>query len=356
MRIKKRILLPLIVAAIAVTSWMLSSCSQAELDSASSQLKGKFQKGMCYVTWSKNGYSTSKSDESIEKVKSLGSNHIAILTTWYQDNCFSTDIFPAEKTPKDEGIVRAIKKAHESGMKVMLKPQLDIMDTTYGGWRGEIICSKEADWEKWFESYENFIMHYVKIANENNVEMFCIGTELAESTVSKPDMWRALIKDIKKNYKGLLTYAANWSEEYYQISFWDELDYAGIDAYFPLSDNPKPTYDELIKAWQTWLPEIEAWQQGIGKPVIFPEVGYHSSEFAAKEPWMHTTGYRVDLDLQVDCYRAMVDTFWDKDWFYGIYWWDWGTSVRMGGKHNRNFTPQNKPAEEYIKKLYGKKR
>ena len=51
----------------------------------------------------------------------------------------------------------------------------------------------------------------------------------------------------------------------------------------------------------------------------------------------------------------MVDTFWERDWFYGIYWWNWGTDVRMGGKSNRGFTPQNKPAEEYIAELYKRK-
>lgn len=319
-------------------------------------MKPEFQKGIHYVTWSKEGYDTANSDESLTKIKSLGANWVAILTTWYQDNCFSTEIFPTEKTPSDEGIIRAIKKSHELGMKVMLKPHLDILDTTYGSWRGEIVCAREEDWEKWFASYEKFIRHYVKIARENNVEMFCVGTELTEAAVSKPEMWRALIKDIRKDYKGLLTYAANWNEEYLNIAFWDILDYAGVDAYFPLSDKEKPTYDELVEGWKKWYPEIEAWQARINKPVIFPEVGYHSTEFAAKEPWMHDVGYNVELDIQVDCYRAMYDTFWDKEWFYGMYWWDWGTSIRMGGAANRGFTPQNKPAEELVKKWYGKKR
>jgi len=65
-------------------------------------------------------------------------------------------------------------------------------------------------------------------------------------------------------------------------------------------------------------------------------------------------GKDVDLRLQQDCYRAVLEIFWNKPWFYGLYWWYWGTSPRMGGETNRGFIPQNKPAEKTIKEWYGK--
>ena len=315
-----------------------------------------FQKGICYTTWSKNAYGTAKSDKSLEKVSEINTEWVAILTTWYQDTCFSTKIFPTEKTPSDENIKHAIEKAHALGMKVMIKPHLDLLSMDEGGWRGEITSIRESDWDIWFEGYKNFILHYAKIARETGAEMFCIGTELTEATAAHTDSWMTLISAVRRVYRGHLTYAANWSEEYLHIRFWDALDYAGIDAYFPLSDKEKPTYEELMKAWKKWLPEIEEWQKRTRKPVIFPEVGYRSSIGAARAPWEHASGPKVDLELQKDCYRAMVDTFWDKEWFYGVYWWDWGTSVKMGGKLNRGFTPQNKPAQGYIAELYKRKR
>ena len=169
-----------------------------------------FQKGMGYVTWSKNGYNTDNSDESIVLVKELGSNWIAIHTTWYQTTCWSGDIMPTEKTPSDEALTRAIRTAHESGMKVMLKPHLVLIDKTDGSWRGEIGCTLEADWDKWFVKYTNFILHYVEIANKEGVEMMCIGTELSSSATAKGYLWNDLIKTVRANYKGLLTYAAHW--------------------------------------------------------------------------------------------------------------------------------------------------
>jgi hypothetical protein len=32
-----------------------------------------------------------------------------------------------------------------------------------------------------------------------------------------------------------------------------------------------------------------------------------------------------------------------------MYWWNWNTYPRSGGDNNRSFTPQNKPALEYMK-------
>lgn len=314
----------------------------------------EFQKGMCYTSWNKAAYGTEQSDESLAKIKEINTGWVAILTTWQQENCFSTKIFPTAKSPTDENFKHAIEKAHSLGMKVMVKPHLDILDTEEGSWRGEISPMRESDWSAWFESYKDFILHYAKIAEETNCEMLCIGTELTSTTATNTKKWRKIIKEIRKVYKGDLTYAANWSEEYLQIRFWDALDYAGIDAYFPLSKEDKPTYEELLEAWKPWFAEIEEWQAGIRKPIIFPEVGYRSSLGSARHPWEHEPGPKPDMELQVDCYKALVDTFWDKNWFYGVYWWDWGTNVNMGGEMNRGFTPQNKPVQKYIKELYSK--
>jgi len=320
--------------------------------SPAAQAKPVFQKGICYTTWSKNAYNTGKSDRSLEKIKSINTDWINILATWYQDSCYATEIFSTNKTPSDESMKRAIDRAHSLGMKVMVKPHVDLLTIEAGGWRGEITCVRESDWDKWFKSYKNFILHYAKLAEETKAEMFCIGTELTSTTAAHTDKWREIISAVRKVYKGKLTYAANWREEYLHIRFWDALDYAGIDAYFPLSDKDNPGYDELMEGWKKWLPEITEWQKSIDMPVIFPEIGYRSSLGAAKNPWEHAPGIKAALELQVNCYKALVDTFWDKEWFYGVYWWDWGTDVRMGGRLNRGFTPQNKPAQDYVEKLY----
>src|SRR4030042_4610073 len=264
---------PLVSAAV-----MISLLGAARFIGKESGASGPvFQKGMCYTTWNKDTYRTAKSYESLKRLKALNVEWLAVLTTWYQDSCFSTKIFPTAKTPSDESVKEIIEKAHSLGMKVMLKPHLDLLSTSEGGWRGEIACIREPDWQVWFNQYKSFILHYAKIAEETGAEMLCIGTELTAATAGRADDWKDIISAIKKVYKGNLTYAANWSEEYLQIRFWDELDYVGIDAYFPLSNEDRPTYEAMMEGWKRWISEIEQWQKMVNKPVIFPEVGYRSS-------------------------------------------------------------------------------
>jgi len=313
----------------------------------------QFQKGMGYCTWSKDSYSSASSDESIAEIREIGTNHISILVTWYQTNCWSGDIQKKGNTPSDEALSHAIERAHEVGLKVMLKPHLDLLDTSDGSWRGEIGCLREPDWEAWFKKYTDYIMYYAELAEKENVELFCIGTELSTAASVKGYMWRELIKKVRGVYSGKLTYAAHW-DRYLDIRFWDLLDYVGINAYFPLTEEMAPSYQDLKEAWQKWLPEIESFQARIGKPVIFPEAGCNSADGAAIRPWEHAPRREVNLKLQEDYYLALLETFWNKDWFYGLYWWYWGTNPNMGGEHNRNFTPQNKPVEEVIKKWYAK--
>ena len=313
----------------------------------------QFQKGMVYATWTPEAYQNSFSDKSLEKLKGLGVNWIAIVVTWYQDNAWATQIRRTSKTPTDESLTHVIRKSHELGMKVMLKPHLDLLDKSDGSWRGEIGFTDEAEWDKWFKSYTEYILHYADISKKEDVELFCLGTELSVTAVIKPHEWKALIKKVRGKYSGLLTYAAHW-DRYFDIRFWDALDYVGINSYFPLSEKKNPTYNELQKGWKRWVDEMDEFYQQVQKPIIFPECGCSSADGAAIRPWEHLPSSDINLTLQENYYRALLSVFWNKEWFYGLYWWYWGTNVRMGGKHERRFTPQNKPAQEVIKKWYAK--
>ncbi|MFH1239082.1 MAG: hypothetical protein V1653_03110, partial [bacterium] len=314
------------------------------------------QKGISFVTWEKDYYSTATSEGALKKIAAIQANWVGLHTTWYQDTVDSLDIHPGEKSPSDDSLIHAIHSIHSLGLKVMLKPQLDLIDTSSGEWRGSIEFGKENDWQAWFDSYTEFIVHYAQIAQEEKVEMLCIGTELTAVATLRPDLWKEkVIKSVRQIYEGPLTYAANWYEEYTAVKFWDALDYAGLDPYFPLSDKDKPTFEEIKKGWESHVAEIEKWQASISKPVIFTEIGYRSSTGAAKEPWEHMPGKEVDLQQQADCYEALFETFWDKPWLRGVYWWEWGVSIKSGGESNRGFTPQNKPAEQVLTEWYKKK-
>ncbi len=348
-------LLPLIKIAVSIISVGLSFASHiylAELLADQPDYPSKeFQKGICYVSWEPDTYASSYSDRSIESLTQIGTNWISILTTWYQKDANSPRVYPTEKTPQDTSLKHAIRKAHELGLKVMLKPHVDLVDTDNGQWRGEIFFYNNEDWKRWFGEYKIFITHYAALAQASGVDMLCIGTELS-GTIDRRDDWIEVIRAIRQIYKGRLTYAANWSDEFERIGFWDKLDYAGVDAYFPLAKDENPTLAELKNAWKGWVDQIEIWAKFLGKPIIFTEVGYPSVSTAAIAPWQWNAPGGPKLQIQERCYRALLETIWGRQWLAGIYCWNWSANPDAGGPYDESFTLQNKPAQKILAEWY----
>ncbi len=349
------IVLAILLAAVFAANWMKSGGVAGKKTFSGKAFVPEWQKGMCYVTWDKDRYLTAASDESLSAMMKTNTEWVAIVVNWYQDNACSTRIFPTKDTASDESLAHAIDYAHSLGKKVMVKPHLDLENSFGGAWRGEIYCPTEAAWNAWFDSYAKFILHYARISEENDVELFCIGTELTSVSTTKDRLWREkVIAPVRNIYSGPITYAANWHEEYRYVKFWDALDYVGIDPYFPLSEKDVPDLDEIKAGWDRWVEEIEEFQAGVKKPVIFPEAGYCSAEGTARTPWEEVVTGRLNVKLQADCYEALLQRFWDKPWFYGVYWWKWGTDVKFGGLSNKGYSPQNKPAQEVVTRWYSK--
>ncbi len=258
---------------------------------------------------------------------------------------------------RDEGLEVTTRLAREAGIRTLLKPHIWLTDSSGGKWRTHIEMESEEDWQKWFISYREFILHYARFAEKNGIEALCIGTELHQTAVQRDSDWRKLIQEIRKVYHGQLTYAANWWREFEEVKFWDELDYIGIQAYFPLSQKKNPTLAELKQAWIPHRQAIEKVQQKYKKPVVFTEVGYKSTPGSAIEPWkwpnLPGAEREVDLEVQVRCYQAFFHTFWNQDWFAGAYIWKWFPRHRKaGGNGHFGFTPQNKPALKILSDWY----
>ena len=280
----------------------------------------EFQKGMVYLSYHENHLATADSDAMLERLANLHVTHVAIVVSWYQDSVTDGRLYPESpqggRTPVDEAIIHAINKCHALGLKVMLKPHVDVQA---GDYRGEIQAS-----EAWFANYEPFILRYAALAKSYNVELFCVGTELAGTTLGKWDsQWRALISQVRAAYPGPIVYGANW-DEYKRIGFWDLVDYIGIDAYFPLTDKTDPTTDELVAGWTKHADAIEQWltQEQIDKPVIFTEVGYGSADGVNRTPWA-IPSQREDQTEQAACLDAMLTVLANRPWFKGVYWWGW---------------------------------
>ncbi len=309
------------------------------------------QRGMSYATWERDRFASEYSDASLKQLTHIGVEYVAAIVTWYQEEHTSTEIKKTDRSPSIESTEHLISQAHALGLNVMLKPHVDLIDKFDGTfWRADIGFYNDADWKEWFENYTDYILTYAKIAEEKSVKIFCVGTELSFTT-QKPDKWRELISRVREVYSGKLVYAANW-DNYQNVEFWDELDFIGIDAYFPLTNGDSPTLDQIKQGWRRWSSEIETWLGDREQKVIFTEIGYASTSSAARRPWQGGLRGNADPEIQKKCYEAFFQTIWNEPWLAGAYWWKWNTHKQAGGIHNRQFTPQNKPALEVLKRSY----
>jgi len=308
-------------------------------------------KGICYVSWSKDRYASPYSDESLKKLAEVGASHVAIVVTQYQDKYDSTRIYPNDTTPTDKSLLHIIAKAHELGLKVLLKPHVDIaFNVNYNCSRSDICFYNDADWNSWFAGYKSFIMHYANLAKATNSEILCIGTELSGST-HKEHYWRSLIAEIRQIFSGELTYAANW-DNYYNVPFWDVLDFVGIDVYFPLTEKQNPSLTQIKRGWEEWKSELRIFHKQFKKPIVFTEIGYPSASNAAITPWKNGASGNPKPEIQEKCYKAFFEVIWGCPWLNGVYWWRWSPNIYAGGKYNRRYTPQNKPAQKVIERYY----
>ena len=303
------------------------------------------------------GQPTGQGTDSRTELAATKASWAGVLTTWYQANATATSISAdSNRTPTDQAVIFAINELHAKGLKVMLKPHVDSED---GAWRGTF---QPTDVDAWFKSFTAFILHYAQLAQDQNVELLCFGTEYVQlSGGANQARWDAVIAAIRQVYTGKLVYAANATftgDEFTSVSFWDKVDLLGIDGYFPLTNHADPTLAELVAAWRNnefgedLVATVQNFADAHQKPLIFTELGYKSVAGANTQPFNFTFPGSFDLTEQQNCYTAFY-TVWapENSWMLGIFWWAW--PVPPPAANDTDYNPRAKPAENVLKTFQG---
>jgi len=217
---------------------------------------------------------------------------------------------------------RAVEIARTAGMRLFWKPHL-----AYWGsfeWRGEIeFGTDEAAWQRFFDSYQRFIVDQARFAQKNGVEIFAVGVEYEQTTHREED-WRRIISAVREVYDGSVTYAANW-DSLDRVPFWDALDWIGVHAYFPLSLDQDPSRENLWQGWNEPLRQLSSLSSKYrDKPIFFAEIGYSRSHSAAREPW--SPGLEDNpqaLLLRQRLIEVALERIEEQPFVRGMFWWKW---------------------------------
>ena len=139
-----------------------------------------------------------------------------------------------------------------------------------------------------------------------------------------------------------------------KITWWDDLDFIGIDAYFPFCEDIDPTVDQLTDSYQPIADSLSLFAAKWNKKIIYTEYGFLSVDGAAGKHWeLDTSIENINLDLQARSYKAILEVLQRSDWYSGGFFWKWHFQVRNKMRLKTRWTPQGKPAMDVIKDYYG---
>lgn len=302
------------------------------------------------------GYGTAASAEALDELVRLGCNWVSITPFGRQWDLRHTDIrmdFEQSFERNRASVRRVIAQARARGLKVLLVPHLWI--DVPGLWRGEIDPGSEERWQQWFASYTRFVTAWARVAQESGAEMFSIGVEMKSSSATRVADWVRVIEAVRREYRGLLTYSANWDEEV-QVGFWDRLDVVGINAFYPLADRDGAGLDELRRGAARRAQTLGAWAEREGRVVLFTEFGYTARPDPAVRPWEwpeSLTNVPVDERAQATAYRALLEGFMPHRWFVGGFVWRYyANPMDASQEAPHGFSPRLREGERVLRELF----
>lgn len=311
----------------------LMSCSQQKINGASIVSPPSSVEESCYAS-----------------LKKINADWVAVIPFAFTPPKSANVNFNSSRQwwgERTDGSIKLIAYAKKENLKVMLKPHVWHHRT----WIGDFELQKEEDWQQWEQEYTDYVLHYAKIADQNQVDLFCVGTELKKVVLNRPQFFFKLIAKVKKVYHGQLTYASNW-DNVNQIPFWKELNYIGVDAYFPLSEKRQPTVLELNNAWLPIKKELKEASDKNNRPILFTEYGFESGDYNTKETWGSSGKYNVNEQAQTNAYQSYFDSFYNENWFAGGFFWKWHLTPKTMRNKSKAFTPQGKKVIRLLKKKF----
>jgi hypothetical protein len=295
------------------------------------------------------GYGSPAYDRTLGEARTIGATWVALTPFGRVSNLSGTGVdltfeAPFEQNRRD--VARAVDMAHARGLHVMLVPHLWVET---GDWRGDIDPKTDDGWARWAASYQRFVTTWAGVAEETHADMFSAGVELRSwVTTSRASSFQRVIGAIRRVYGGPITYSANW-DDVEQTVILGDVDVIGVNAFYPLADDPGATPAALLSGGRRVRDKVHALAMAWGRPILFTEAGYTTRTDPAVKPWvwpdtMHAVV--VDERAQAAAYRALIGPLLDEPYFAGLFVWRlYSNPDDVSQEAPWGFSPRGKLAE-----------
>lgn len=296
-------------------------------------------------------------EADFDSVLAVGADCISLMPFAYVDSKEATLAYEGMNWQwwgeSQAGVESCIQMAKKRNITCMIKPQIWI---DQGMFTGIFDLQTEAEWKKVETHYSAYILRFAEISEKHQLPVFCIATELDTWAVKRPAYWKKLITEVRNVYKGKLVYAANW-DAFKRIPFWAELDFIGVDAYFPLSEEAVPTASVLDAGWSVLNKAFAHLSDSLDKKVLFTEWGYQAREFSTRDPWIEDNEITGSEEAQAACYEALLSNCRAQSWWAGGFVWKWfpHNGNEPSQQHER-FSPQNRKAWHVLHQHFNKRK
>ena len=121
-------------------------------------------------------------EQWVSSLREQGMNTVSVTVYANQGVWNKSDLYYEDE---DTGALSEIRTAKNDGLNVVFIPRV-ALDQAYPEnhqlWHGMIMPKTEADLRKWFKTYQDYLYKWAKIAEEEGVEIYAIGSELKALT------------------------------------------------------------------------------------------------------------------------------------------------------------------------------
>jgi hypothetical protein len=271
-----------------------------------------------------------------------GGNWLFFSPTWTFKPDGSARLDP-RSDPMTKDIQSLVRLSNEAGLNFALFPQINAGNNPNNYWtKAELSYNW---WQRWFSSYQRFILNYIDFASQQGINSIIIGGDCVSPAFPKgklpngsfsntpydfDEKWLGLISEIRSRYSGQIGFALPATALDQTPAFITQFDFIYVEMSGALSDSTTPEVSDLRSRTANVMDaEIYKLYATYQKPVILgidstsidgtaSDCGNFNLPCSIVLRDTPNETLPVDASEQADVYRAILQEAAARPWILGV--------------------------------------
>jgi hypothetical protein len=230
----------------------------------------------------------------------LKANAVGIVWNLYAPSRTSNVVRTGSKTLTPSNVAILTEIAKQAGLTVYYRP-LIFVPSERDPWQGKITPSNPA---KWFNSYYQVELPYLRVAQQFRVPEFVAETEM--QNMNGDPGWTPFFQRIAKVYRGTVSYAAYETDYFPPHAHLQNLAALGMDMYesFPRL-RPSASASAVLAGWEYYFNQVP---KSVLERTTIQETGIAARATAYRNPELLGAQGRLDPKVQASWFTAACMT------------------------------------------------